>query len=165
MCGVFVLMASLLHTATGLHVSGQWHTDQFFKFLGKFGFQQTNEQDLDGTLGYIYGNVTSPRNVTGQVALVVLDSEYFTEFFGHRLLRRNRACPAMFEKINGIMWDERCNQKGYEDFVRRIPCRRNELCEEETNEPDQVIPGYQFTYHVRDTNQPRWTLFSSQVVK
>jgi len=155
MRGTFILMMSLFHTATALHVSGQWHSKEFFMFLGKFGFQQTNDQDLPGTQGYIYGNVTSPHNVTGQMALVVLDSEYFTEFFGNRLLRRDEACGAMFEKINRIMWDERCNKDGFEDFMRRVPCRTNELCDEETSEPQQVIPGYQFTYRVRDTYQPR----------
>jgi len=156
MCKLFVLMSSLLYSVGALHVSGQWHANEFFNFLGKFGFEQTNNQDLPGTLGYIYGNVTSQQNVTGQMALVVLDSEYFTEFFGNRLLQRTNACSAMFEKINGIMWDEGCNGNGYEDFMRRIPCRMNELCEDEMKEPNNVIPGYQFTYIVRDTNQPRY---------
>jgi len=152
---IIVLMASLLHTTGALHVSGLWHSDEFFKFLGKFGFQQTNKQDLTGTQGYIYGNVTSQLNITGQIALVVLDSEYFTEFFGNRMLRRAKACPAMFEKIDKIMWDERCNKDGYEDFLRVIPCRTNELCKEERSDPSEVIAGHQFTYHVRDTYQPR----------
>jgi len=142
-----------------IYGSDQWNSSEFFLFLGKFGFQQTNEQDLDGTLGYIYGNVTSQSNVTGQMALVVLDSEYFTHFFGNRLLPRDEACYAMFERLNTIMWDERCNTHGPEDFLRRIPCRRNELCEEETTDPTRVsvIPGYQFTYRVRDTYQPRYS--------
>jgi len=89
------------------------------------------------------------------MALVVLDSEHFSAFFGNRFLRRTNACAAMFESINKIMWDERCNINGLEDFLRRIPCTKNELCEEETNDPDHVIPQYQFTYHVRDTYQPR----------
>jgi len=156
MYAIFVLTV-LLQTTRCLHVTGQWHSNEFFKFLGKFGFQKTNEQDLDGTQGFIYGNVTSRHDVTGQMALVVLDSEYFSELFGNRLLGRANACSAMFDKINGIMWDERCNPHGLEDFLRRIPCRRNELCEEEeTNTPPLVITGYQFTYHVRDTVRPRY---------
>jgi len=153
---LFVLLSSLFYSTGALHVSGRWHVNEFFNFLGKFGFERTNDEDLHGTLGYIYGNVTSQQNVTGQMALVVLDSEYFTEFFGNRLLQRAKACSAMFDKINAIMWDEGCNWAGYEDFLRRIPCRINELCQDEMNEPDNVIPGYQFTYHVRDTNQPRY---------
>lgn len=149
-------MSSLLYSTSALHVSGQWHASEFFNFLGKFGFEKTNDQDLSGTLGYIYGNVTSQQNITGQMALVVLDSEYFTEFFGNRLLQRASACSAMFEKINEIMWDEGCNWEGYEDFLRRIPCRVNELCNDEMKDPHNVIDGYQFTYSVRDTNQPRY---------
>jgi len=164
MCKLFVLWSSLLHAAIALHVSGQWHSSEFFKFLGKFGFQQTNKQDLPGTQGYIYGNVTSRHNVTGEMALVVLDSEYFTEFFGNRLLRRARACPAMFEKINRIMWDERCNSEGFEDFLRVIPCRKNELCDEETIDPSQVITGHQFTYRVQDTYQPRQSIVLYNVI-
>jgi len=156
MCQFSVLMSSLLYCTGALHVSGQWHANEFFSFLGKFGFDQTNDQDQSGTLGYIYGNATSQQNVTGQMALVVLDSEYFTEFFGNRLLQRVNACSAMFQKINAIMWHEGCNREGYEDFLRQIPCRVNELCSDEVNEPHNVIPGYQFTYSVRDTNQPRY---------
>lgn len=156
MLGVFIVMSLSFLSANGLHMSGSWHSDEFFMFVGKFGFEQTNDQDLLGTLGYIYGNVTSSRrNVTGQMALVVLDSEYFTEFFRNRLRRRSEACGAMFDKMESIMWDERCNKDGFEDFLRRIPCQVNELCEEETIEPARVIAGYQFTYHVRDTYQPR----------
>jgi len=156
---LFVLMASLLATTNAMRVSGQWHSNEFFAFLGKFAFQQTNEQDLAGTQGYIYGNVTSQHNVTQRMALVVLDSEYFAEFFGNRLVRRDKACPAMFDQVNAVMWDERCNRDGFEDFLRRIPCRKNELCEEETtSEQVQVIAGYQFTYHVRDTYQPRCSI-------
>jgi len=105
--------------------------------------------------GYIYGNVTSQHNVTGCAALVVLDSEYFAEFFGDRLLRRAQACPAMFAKLKQIMWDEQCNAEGV-DLLRVIPCKRNKLCDEEKHDPSQVITGHQFTYHVRDTYQPRW---------
>ena len=158
-CELLVLMSSLLYSTCALHVSGQWHANEFFNFLGKFGFERTNDEDLLGTLGYIYGNVTSQQNVTGQMALVVLDSEYFTEFFGNRLLPRANACSAMFEKISAIMWDEGCNGDGYEDFMRRIPCTANKLCADEMNEPANVIPGYQFTYSVRDTNQPRYATF------
>jgi len=156
MCELLVFLASLLHITSAIHVTGQWRTNEFFKFLGKFGFQQTNQQDLAGTEGYIYGNVTSQHNVTGQMALVVLDSEYFTEFFGNRLLRRAKACPAMFEKVDRIMWDAHCNDDGPVDFLRAIPCRENELCEEEKSNPGLVIVGHQFTYRVRDTYQPRY---------
>jgi len=105
--------------------------------------------------GYIYGNVTSQGNVTGCAAFVVLDSEYFAEFFSNRLQPRPRACPAMFDKLKQIMWDEHCNKNGFGDFLRVIPCRWNELCDEEKTDPSQVITGHQFTYYVRDTYQPR----------
>ena len=161
MCELFVLLSSLFCSTSALHVSGHWHPAEFFRFLGKFGFQQTDEQDLTSTLGYIYGNVTSENSLTGMMALVVLDSEYFTTFFGNRLRRRASACPAMFEQLNAIMWDEHCNEHGYEDFMRRIPCKKNELCEEEMSNPSQVISTYQFTYHVRDTNQPRYSFITA----
>ena len=164
MCGLFVLMASFLHTSAALHLSGQWNSSEFFSFLGKFGFQQTDKQDVTGTQGYIYGNVTSEQNVTGQMALVVLDSEYFTEFFGNRRLKRSEACPAMFQKVDAILWDERCNAHASMDFLRRIPCKRNELCDEETNDPPQVIPGYQFTYYIQDKIQPRFSITSCLLI-
>jgi hypothetical protein len=149
----------LIHPATSLHLTGTWNGNNFFKFLARFGFQQTNKLDVESTQGYIYGNVTpaagSYPNATRRIMFVVVDSGYFQYFFGNRSHRtRNESCASMFTKIDTIAWDENCNQYGKEDFLRRIPCRRNAICDEETA-PESVVKGYQFTYRVQDTIQPR----------
>lgn len=140
----------------GLHLHGQWQSDKFFKFLGRFGFQQTNTHEKSETQGYIYGNLTSKDDVKHKITFVVVDSEYFLYFFGNRSeSKRNDACSAMFKKIDLIAWDRTCNSGGQEDFLRRIPCARDGLCDEE-DDPKWVIPGFQFTYRVQDTRQPRY---------
>lgn len=143
-----------------MHLSGVWNTKEFFKFLVKFGFQQTNVHELEETQGYIYGNVTSLDNVRSPIALVVLDSEYFLYYFGNRSVRsKSDACRLMFGKIDGIAWDENCHATGAQDLLRHIPCQHNRLCDDETD-PELVLPGTQFTYRVRDTNQPRFWFVS-----
>ena len=126
------------------------------RFLAKFGFQQTNMNDIN-TQGYIYGNIsTKDNNVTNSMTLVVTDSEYFLEFYGNRsVMPRTKACDLMFTKLDRIAWDQTCNDHGTEDFLRRIPCPQNEYCVDEDS-PETVIPGgNQFTFQIRDTSQPR----------
>lgn len=154
----FLLYLCLFDRGEGLHLHGQWQSDKFFKFLGRFGFQQTNTHEKSETQGYIYGNLTSKDDVKHKITFVVVDSEYFLYFFGNRSeSKRNDACSAMFKKIDLIAWDRTCNSGGQEDFLRRIPCARDGLCDEE-DDPKWVIPGFQFTYRVQDTRQPRFAV-------
>ena len=104
---------------SGLHLVGEWNTSDFYKFLIKFGFQKTDKDDVK-TQGYIYGNVTvEGKESDMEVALVVLDSEYFLEFLNNRLIiPKTNACSKMFSKIEHLLWDKNCNIMGKEDFVR-----------------------------------------------
>lgn len=138
-----------------LHLTGKWKNGDFYKFLAKFGFQKTTEHDKLNTQGYIYGNITSAQNSTAEMTFVVVDSEYFLQFYGNRTVQpRTNACPAMFGKIEKIAWDYNCNPTGREDFLRKIPCPTGKRCVDE-DIPERVVPGYQFTYAVQDINQPR----------
>ena len=143
-----------------LHIKGTFRSTEFFRFFAKFGFQQTNLHDKVNTQGYIYGNITSTDNVTTDLTFVVVDSEYFLEFYGNRSLHpRTQACNAMFNKIDTIAWDYTCNPQGGEDFLRKIPCPQGKLCVDE-DQPRRVVSGYQFTYAVQDTRQPRYFMFN-----
>ena len=138
-----------------LHLQGTWKSGDFYKFLAKFGFQKTSEHDKLNTQGYIYGNISTKENFTTDMTLVVVDSEYFLQFYGNRSVQpRANACPAMFGKIEKIAWDYSCNPTGREDFLRRVPCPQGKRCVDEDN-ADRVVHGYQFTYAVQDINQPR----------
>ena len=151
----YIYSAILCTPINTLRVKGSWHSKHFFKFVAKFGFQQTNLDDKANTQGYIYGNVTARDNSTSTLTLVVVDSEYFLQYYGnHTTKPYSTACPAMFTKIDHIAWDQKCNDQGQQDFIRHIPCPHNELCADEDT-PKWVIPGFQFTYHVQDTTQPR----------
>jgi hypothetical protein len=139
----------------GLHLRGTWKSGDFYLFLSKFGFQKTDMHDRVNTQGYIYGNITSKDNVTTDLALVVVDSEYFLEFFGNSsVMPRTKACPLMLKKVDTIAWDVDCNRGGQEDFIRKIPCPVGKLCVDEDT-PSHVVKGHQFTFSVQDTSQPR----------
>ena len=156
---IAVLFAVVLLTpkTDSLHLKGVWRRNEtFFRFLTRFGFQQTFDDDKANTEGYIYGNITSVDAHNGTVAtsaMVVVDSEYFLEFYGNRT-RKSGACPAMFRKIDTQAWDPVCNPDGKEDFLRSIPCPTGGQCMNGTK-PEWLIPGYQFTYRVDDISKPR----------
>jgi hypothetical protein len=148
-----------VRTVAALHLQGTWNSKDFFIFLAKFGFQKTNPQKLEDTQGYIYGNITAVDDtgatVTREdVSLVVVDSEYFLHYYGNRTLPVADVCPVMFTKIDTMAFDYVCKTDGLEDFLRAVPCPLGKLCSDEDN-PANVVPGYQFTFRVRDTNQPR----------
>ena len=42
----------------GLRVTGTFNTADFFLFVAKFGFQQTDVTDGESSQGFIFGNVT-----------------------------------------------------------------------------------------------------------
>lgn len=151
---VFIIGILLPYT-TCLHLKGTWNSEGFFLFLAKFGFEKTTSPDLDRTQGYIFGNITTDSSLSMDLMLVVVDSEYFIEFYTNRTLPRKAACPRMFNKIDTIAFDVDCKPKGQQDFLRRVPCPFNMLCSDE-DDPQNVVPGYQFTYKVRDTERPRY---------
>ncbi|XP_023223794.1 transmembrane protein 145 [Centruroides vittatus] len=148
-----------LYPILGLHLNGNFHTDQFFRFLAKFGFQKTDIHDRINTLGFIYGNITTEiQNASNihKATFVVVDREYFLEFYQKRNLpNKSIACRDMFRKIDTIAYDSYCNEDGTQDFLRKVPCPTNKLCDDEDT-PERVVSGYQFTYAVQDNNQARF---------
>ncbi len=88
--------------------------------------------------------------------LAVLDRSNFLEFYGnHSVLDKNKACEKMFSKINAVAYDSACYEDGAEDFLRSIPCPKDELCSEEDN-PSNVIKDSQLTFKIRDLVQARF---------
>ncbi|XP_013067214.2 uncharacterized protein LOC106055487 [Biomphalaria glabrata] len=154
-------MATLLPSISCLHLTGLWQSKEFFLFLTKFGFQKTDPKELENTQGYIYGNITeaNSKNSSKALQLVVVDSEYFLDFYGNSSITTSNACSAMFHKIDHIAFDYVCKADGAEDFLRKIPCPINQLCFDEDN-PANVVPGYQFTYKIRDVQRPRFWYLS-----
>ena len=154
--GVLVIGLVCFNTSNSLHIKGSWSSKKFFTFLTRFGFQQTKMHNETNSQGYIYGNITSATVPENSIMLVLVDSEFFLEYYGNRtVVPRQKACLSMFEKINTKAWDPKCNQSGPEDFLRKIPCPKHKLCEDEVGAPDWVLPGFQFTFRITNTNQPR----------
>lgn len=157
-------------SSNGLHLKGTFKTDDFFKFLTRFGIQSTNTIDKNATRGFIYGNISLvegvnidktkslPRNL--QIMLTLMDLNFFTEYYKNRRIRpRSEACNKMFRDLDTSAFFFGCNERGKLDFIRHIPCFTNELCNDE-DKKQNVIPGYQFTYKIQDINQPRFWYLS-----
>lgn len=159
---LFTLLVCIVTHAHGLHIKGQWRTgDEFFHFLAKFGFQKTSPRERELTEGYIFGNVTS-NNIEGAGTLALLPRQFFVDFYRNRTKAttdRNLACQLMFKDVQKEAYDAKCHDLGREDFLRRVPCPKDQLCPDEDT-PSQVVHGTQLTYAIQDINNPRFWYLS-----
>lgn len=151
--------ALFISRATCLHLTGTWRTSDFFLFLSRFGFQKTDPGMLDDTQGFIYGNITSHAKINSYFNLVLVDSEYFMEYYGNSSLINTAGCKKMFDKIDTIAFDSSCQKYRTQDFLRKIPCPTGKLCIDEDN-PKNLQSGFQFTYKVQNIAQPRYWYLS-----
>lgn len=154
----FFLIHSLIQPfITALHLHGRYSTKEFFRLLTKFGIQKTDQHRLDDTVGYIYGNVTldcptTNCSVSRTILFLIADYEYFASLYTKK---RSHSCADMMTKIQTIAFHRQCHEQGTEDFWRRVPCQDNKVCSDE-DQPENVIPNQQFTFKIRDINQPRY---------
>lgn len=117
---LFGIQVSLIMINHGecTHISGTFNTNEFFRFLMKFGFQQTDRHRQKDSCGYIFGNITSRTNSSKLVTLAVLDRNHFLEYYGNRSIEnKNIACATMFDTLNESSYDSECNVDG-QDFLR-----------------------------------------------
>lgn len=146
-----------------------WTSKDFFLFVSKFGVQKTDLKNEDATQGFFYGNITTNSNFSNALTLVVVDSEYFSHFYGNGSIanakvkpnkqQRTNICKAMFKSIDEVAYDKDCNLNGRKDYIRRVPCPKGGLCEDEDT-PSNVIPNYQFTFKIMDKQIPRFWYMS-----
>lgn len=153
-----------------LHITGSFNTNDFFKFITRFGIQPTDMHNDVSTRGYIYGNITiSPddpsttqmlnddKQHNALIMLTVMDYTNFIDYYNKRvILPRSVACSLMFEKIDKVAYFYECNEEGQQDFIRRVPCPVGKVCVDEEARPINVISGNQFTFKIQDLNQPRF---------
>lgn len=150
---IAILLTLSSHPTTCTHLKGTFKTKDFFKFLVKFGFQKTDRHHKEDTYGYIFGNITAKGDFPESITFAVLTKPYFLEYYQNRLTYdRNEACKHMFSKISTKAYDSECNPQGI-DSLRKIPCKRGELCIDE-DRPWNVVKGHQFTYAIQDLKQP-----------
>lgn len=156
---IFYLLALVLLVLPQLNsatrITGTYKTDEFFRFLNKFGFQKTDKHSQKDSYGYIFGNITSNDDLQNHYAtLVVLDKNNFKEFYENRTFKdRDVACQAMFKNVERLEHDPICNEPAIGNFLRKVPCKSGDLCAEE--DLQNVVPGSQFTYRISDLIQPR----------
>ncbi|RXG73271.1 Integral membrane protein [Armadillidium vulgare] len=165
---IIILILSFVNKSSALHTTGVWKSkDEFFHFITKFGFQKTNQHELEASEGYIFGNITSllKSNSHSQIygTLVLLPRQFFVPFYKNRSLslfeNADIACQSMFKNIDSESYDAQCHDTGREDFLRKVPCPVGKLCVDEDN-PNNVIKGMQLTYTVQDINNPRFWYLS-----
>lgn len=156
MCGKIVLLiiSFIIHNASATHITGEFSTGEFFKFLVKFGFQKTDIHFQKETYGYIFGNITSKDQFKYPITFAVLDRAHFLHYYKSRdIVDKESACQAMFQNLNATAYHPKCNAYG-QDLFRRIPCAKGELCVDEDT-PWNVIKKNQFTYVIQNSGQPR----------
>lgn len=144
-----------VHNGQCTHLKGTFKSSEFFKFLIKFGFQKTDQHQSEATHGYIFGNITSKQQIPVHLTFAVLDRSYFLDYYQNRVIYdKDKACKRMFATLNTRAYDSKCSRNG-NDYLRRIPCTKNKLCDDEDN-PWNVVKNHQFTYVIQDFKQPRY---------
>lgn len=138
------------------HLSGTFRTNDFFKFIVKFGFQKTErhpQKDLCLSCGYVFGNITSRDSFPVPVTLAVLEQSEFLEYYGNRtILNRDLACRRMFERLDSFVYDKTCNNQAKVANLRKVPCDKGKLCIDEDT-PGNVVPDSQFTYVINNAKE------------
>ncbi|XP_078001072.1 integral membrane protein GPR180-like [Glandiceps talaboti] len=142
----------------GMHVTGKWETKQFNTFLAQFGFQAVEQHNVERSSGYIYGNITTTEGTNcPRMKLVALDEGLWTNYSKYSTDRPSGStCTAMFKNITNVAYDRKCTVNGTTDIMRSIPCQSDQLCFDENERRNNVVPGYQFTIQVNLSNPSFW---------
>lgn len=149
----FLVFLFIFSPTSSTHLKGIFKTDEFFKFLVKFAFQKTDRHHKEETRGYIFGNITSSRELPVPITFAVLTKPYFLEYYKNRLIYdKNLACKHMFNVLSTKAYDAKCNKDG-NDYLRKVPCPKGGLCIDEDT-PWNVVKDHQFTYVIQDLKQP-----------
>lgn len=150
---IVVLICLCFPSIRCTHLKGTFKSDDFFKFLIKFGFQKTESHQGEATYGYIFGNITSTHKFPVPITFAVLDRAYFVDYYKNRVLfDRDEACKRMFSSLNIRAYDSKCSPTG-RDYLRRIPCPKGQLCVDE-DRAWNVVKKHQFTYVMQDFRGP-----------
>lgn len=158
---LLILLSSYFIITSSIRISGEFSTNEFFKFLVKFGFQKTDIHFQKETYGYIFGNITSNDEYRYPITFAVLDRRHFLHYYKSRdIINKEIACQVMFQSLNESAFHPKCNAYG-QDLFRRIPCPKGELCVDEDT-PWNVIKKNQFTYVIQNSGQPRY--FTIQIL-
>ena len=159
---LFFFIILTLKSTLSIHLTGNFKTKEFFKFLTRFGFQSTDIHNLETTKGYIYGNISSNSKANNNqrplLALTILEKIDFLDFYKKTNIKpRDYACSVMFEKFNKQAYDSTCNKNGTFDIIRKIPC--DKTCENQL-EITPIIENSQFTYQISDENEAKFLYLS-----
>uniref|UniRef100_A0A5S6QMT6 GpcrRhopsn4 domain-containing protein n=1 Tax=Trichuris muris TaxID=70415 RepID=A0A5S6QMT6_TRIMR len=147
-------------TVICLNVVGEWESGsekELMRVVAVFAFQKTDPVSMEGSRGYIYGNVTSSSKQTIAAHLVLVDYELFRKLsvvFDNSNKEKN-LCSSLMGPVSHLAFEKRCFPNNRQDFFRAVPCPTSELCPEE-DDPLNVVSGSQFSFHIQDTTGARF---------
>ena len=78
-----------------------------------------------------------------QIQTILVESDYAA------------SCGTMLRNITQIAFEAKCLKTHKSDMLRWIPCKNDKLCEEE-DDPQLVVPGFQFTYRIDEPISPEY---------
>ncbi|KFD72363.1 hypothetical protein M514_01714 [Trichuris suis] len=156
---IFLLFNLGVRIVVCLNVVGSWQAGsdkELMTVLAAFAFQKTDPVAMEGSRGYIYGNITSSSKVTA-AQLVLVDYELFRKLSlvldsSHK---DKEPCTHLMGPISELAFEKRCFPNNRQDFFRAVPCPSFDLCSEE-DDPLNVVPGSQFSFHIQDTTGARF---------
>ena len=108
---LLILIFYQVNFLSALHTKGKWDTNnEFFHIISKFGFQKTNQHEIDLSEGYIFGNITllhnssSNKNILQNYAtLALLPEKFFVDFYENRKFKYQEdpdiTCQMMFKVL------------------------------------------------------------------
>lgn len=114
-----LLLFSNLMFVHNAHVKGSWNTHEFFKFIIKFGFRQSDIHKLHPA-GFVHGMISSNTHNGEKITFSVLNDENFSHYYSQRHIEdKELACKKMFENITVNICGDKCCNKG-DEFLSGI---------------------------------------------
>jgi hypothetical protein len=141
--------------------------------VARFGVQKSDIHHKDDTYGYVFGNVTLVHHNKDQkrplksAALVLVNRNLFLKIRGlynnnkneDKIIKNNKTsnnlCRPIFDIIDSMAYDEKCNDANQLDIIRYVPCIEGALCDGAFRS-SQIVQNYQFTYVIEDQKQPTY---------
>jgi hypothetical protein len=143
--------------------------------VARFGVQKSDIHHKEDTYGYVFGNVTLVHHNKDQkrplksAALVLVNRNLFLKIYGlyneykneDKIIKNNKTsnnlCRRIFDVIDSVAYDEKCNAANQLDTIRYVPCIEGALCDGAFH-TQQIVQNYQFTYVIEDQKQPTYLI-------
>ncbi|KAI6235498.1 TRNA-dihydrouridine(20a/20b) synthase [NAD(P)+]-like [Aphelenchoides besseyi] len=154
-CSLVFLFAQVC----GMRVRGTWDPGQNkMTIVSRFAVQPVDSLFPQSTLGFVFGNLTNNPNFedqnTSDLAMFMIPESKIRSFQHNNMWQFD--CQNLLKDLSTVLYEPRCMNRGKRsDYMRWIPCKRDQLCKDETSRIS-VIPGYQFTLRLEEPYVPEY---------